>query len=104
MLQLRQAEMELTKGQNMLEHEKEIFARPARTWFQSGKDKANSAGMSIYTQIERFVDPATALSKQQYEKGLPTDKTAKGKAAAAAAEAKVHSIQRFANMSDSNAA
>jgi ATP-dependent RNA helicase DDX27 len=36
--------MELTKGQNMIEHEKEIFSRPARTWFQSGKDKDKAGG------------------------------------------------------------
>ena len=32
---IRQAEMELKKGENMIEHEKEMFSRPARTWFQS---------------------------------------------------------------------
>ncbi|KAJ7225495.1 DEAD-domain-containing protein [Mycena pura] len=48
---LRQAEMELKKGQNMIEHEAEIFSRPARTWFQTGKEKVN----------------AEAVSKQQYE-------------------------------------
>lgn len=41
---IRQAEMELKKGENMLEHEKEIFSRPARTWFQSEKDKQNAKG------------------------------------------------------------
>ncbi|KAI6031818.1 DEAD-domain-containing protein [Pisolithus microcarpus] len=40
---LRQAEMELKKGQNMLEHEAEIFSRPRRTWFQTEKDKARAA-------------------------------------------------------------
>ena len=39
---IRQAEMELKKGENMLEHEKEIFSRPARTWFQSEKDKQSA--------------------------------------------------------------
>ncbi len=38
-IQLRQADMELKKGENMVEHEAEIFARPARTWFQSEKEK-----------------------------------------------------------------
>ena len=32
---IRQAQMELKKGGNMIEHEKEMFSRPARTWFQS---------------------------------------------------------------------
>lgn len=77
--------MELTKGQNMLAHEKEIFSRPARTWFQTGKDKANSACMSALVYSARPADCEPALSKQQYEKGFPADKAAKGKAAAAAA-------------------
>lgn len=37
--------MELKKGENMIEHEAEIFSRPARTWFQTGKEKLNAEGM-----------------------------------------------------------
>ncbi|KAJ7630960.1 DEAD-domain-containing protein [Roridomyces roridus] len=59
--QLRQAEMELKKGQNMLEHQAEIYSRPARTWFQTGKEKQN----------------AEAVSKQQYEASVPAGKKAK---------------------------
>ncbi|KDQ63735.1 hypothetical protein JAAARDRAFT_120352 [Jaapia argillacea MUCL 33604] len=44
---LRQAEMELKKGENIMEHEKEIYSRPARTWFQSGKEKAKAEGLSF---------------------------------------------------------
>ncbi|PPR05356.1 hypothetical protein CVT24_007970 [Panaeolus cyanescens] len=51
--QLRRAEMELKKGENMIEHEAEIFSRPARTWFQTGKEK----------------EKAEALSKQLHETG-----------------------------------
>jgi ATP-dependent RNA helicase DDX27 len=40
--------MELKKGQNMIEHEAEIYSRPARTWFQTGKEKLNAEGSSIY--------------------------------------------------------
>jgi ATP-dependent RNA helicase DDX27 len=29
--------------QNLLEHESEIFSRPARTWFQTEKEKKASA-------------------------------------------------------------
>ncbi|KAI0271361.1 DEAD-domain-containing protein [Gloeopeniophorella convolvens] len=64
--QLRQAEMEVKKGQNMLEHEEEIYSRPARTWFQSGKEKQK----------------AETLSKQLYENGF-TSANAAGKKAAA---------------------
>ena len=41
---IRQSEIELKKGENMIEHEKEIFSRPARTWFQSEKEKLNAKG------------------------------------------------------------
>lgn len=41
---MRKAEMELKKGQNMIEHEAEIFSRPARTWFQTNKEKQNAEG------------------------------------------------------------
>ncbi|OBZ78997.1 ATP-dependent RNA helicase DRS1 [Grifola frondosa] len=63
---LRQAEMELKKGQNMIEHEEEIYSRPARTWFQTGKEKAK----------------AESLSKQQYEVGFEGGKKGKAKQAA----------------------
>ncbi|KAK0478485.1 DEAD-domain-containing protein [Armillaria novae-zelandiae] len=52
--QFRQAEMELKKGQNIIEHEAEIFSRPARTWFQTNKEKQQTG----------------AISKQQYEAGF----------------------------------
>ncbi|RKP08923.1 P-loop containing nucleoside triphosphate hydrolase protein [Thamnocephalis sphaerospora] len=41
---LKQAEMEMTRAQNMLTHQDEIYSRPARTWFQSGKEKKASKG------------------------------------------------------------
>ncbi|KAI8867299.1 DEAD-domain-containing protein [Ramicandelaber brevisporus] len=40
--QLRQAEMEVKKAQNLLDHSKEIQARPKRTWFQSNEEKDES--------------------------------------------------------------
>ncbi len=50
--------MELKKGQNMIEHEAEIFSRPARTWFQTGKEKAQAEGAShqlfISARAQRF--------------------------------------------------
>ncbi|KAG6857580.1 hypothetical protein H0H87_000179 [Tephrocybe sp. NHM501043] len=61
--QLRKAEMELKKGENMIEHEAEIYSRPARTWFQTGKEKAN----------------AEAISKQQYEDGFSSSAKSQGK-------------------------
>lgn len=44
---MRQAEMEVKKGQNMIEHEAEIYSRPARTWFQTGKEKQTAEGSQI---------------------------------------------------------
>jgi ATP-dependent RNA helicase DDX27 len=42
---MRQAEMQLRKSQNMLDHEKEIYSRPARTWFQTTKEKQKAEGV-----------------------------------------------------------
>lgn len=43
-VKIRRAEMELRKGQNMIDHEVEIFSRPARTWFQTEKERSRAAG------------------------------------------------------------
>lgn len=37
--EMRMAEMELNKANNVLKHSEEIYARPARTWFQSVGEK-----------------------------------------------------------------
>ena len=44
--QLAQAEKQVKKGENMIEHEAEIKSRPKRTWFetQHDKEKAKQAG------------------------------------------------------------
>lgn len=42
--------MELKKGQNMIEHEEEIYSRPARTWFQSGQEKLKAEGTFLSVQ------------------------------------------------------
>eukprot|EP00123_Amoebidium_parasiticum_P017680 comp23942_c6_seq1/m.42330 comp23942_c6_seq1/g.42330 ORF comp23942_c6_seq1/g.42330 comp23942_c6_seq1/m.42330 type:complete len:839 (-) comp23942_c6_seq1:320-2836(-) len=36
---LAESEREATRAQNMIVHEKEIFSRPAKTWFQDAKEK-----------------------------------------------------------------
>ncbi len=41
--QLRKAEMEMTKAENLVEHGAEIFAKPARTWFQTERQKQEAA-------------------------------------------------------------
>lgn len=50
---LRQADMEVRKGQNLIEHEAEIFSRPARTWFQSEKEKQTAKGEFLSSSIAR---------------------------------------------------
>ncbi|KZW02520.1 DEAD-domain-containing protein [Exidia glandulosa HHB12029] len=82
---IRQAEMQIKKGENMMEHEKEIYSRPARTWFQSEKDKQKSA----------------ETSKQQYLVGASaaSNKTAKATAAAAAKAAEKPKRDKFSGLS-----
>lgn len=41
--ELRKAEMEAQKASNMIDHHDEIYARPARTWFQTKAEKASVA-------------------------------------------------------------
>jgi ATP-dependent RNA helicase DDX27 len=38
--------MEVTRAKNILEHSDEIYSRPARTWFQTAKEKKASKGKS----------------------------------------------------------
>ena len=40
---LRKAEMEANKAENLIEHETDIYSRPARTWFQTEKQKKQVA-------------------------------------------------------------
>ena len=37
--QMGQAEMQVRKGENIMDHESEIMSRPKRTWFESEKEK-----------------------------------------------------------------
>jgi ATP-dependent RNA helicase DDX27 len=75
--------MEVKKGQNILEHEAEIYSRPARTWFQSGRDKQQSEGASHGPRL--FLDQPiakSAISKRQYENSFQNSKSAGSKAQA----------------------
>ena len=42
--QLRVSEMEVNKARNMIEHEQEIFSRPAKTWIQPSNQKPAHEG------------------------------------------------------------
>lgn len=51
--QLAQAEMQVKKGENMIEHEAEIKSRPKRTWFQTqdAKKAAEQAGADSLNKL-----------------------------------------------------
>ena len=61
----------------MIEHEKEIFSRPARTWFQSEKEKtaAKEAGKATY--VQSFPDARSAALAKEKEKEKPKTKHGK---------------------------
>ena len=61
---LRQAEMQVQKGENLIQHQDEIYSRPARTWFQSEKDKAASQGASRAEYVAKM-DAAQAQAARQ---------------------------------------
>ncbi|WVQ80664.1 ATP-dependent RNA helicase DRS1 [Cryptococcus sp. DSM 104549] len=72
---MRQADMELRKGQNMVEHEAEIFARPARTWFQTGKEKEAAKNASKEAYVGSF--PTAKPDPKEKEKEKPAVKRGK---------------------------
>ena len=45
--------MEMNKARNLLEHEEEIFSRPARTWFQNKADLKRESG-EAQTSIDMY--------------------------------------------------
>ncbi|KAG9055772.1 nucleolar DEAD-box protein required for synthesis of 60S ribosomal subunit [Serendipita sp. 407] len=67
---MRKAEMELQKGENLLKYEEEIHSRPARTWFQSSKEKLKSQGSEFMFISFGFGSNKTEISRKQYEAGF----------------------------------
>lgn len=51
----------------MLDHEKEIFSRPARTWFQTSKEKEKATGelRRVGTRLFRAYDANLFRIKQK---------------------------------------
>lgn len=43
---LRQAEMQVTKGENLINHHDEIMSRPKRTWFVDAQEKTNQKNLA----------------------------------------------------------
>ncbi|EGG05811.1 uncharacterized protein MELLADRAFT_43753 [Melampsora larici-populina 98AG31] len=64
---LKKTEMELKKGQNLIEHDDEIKSRPARTWFQSESDKKKSKDVGTSAHTANF-------TKTKDSKGTKRDK------------------------------
>lgn len=64
---LRMAEMELNKADNLLKHSDEIYSRPARTWFQtqSAKDEARVSSRAAQGIAPRTARPVAALRGSQ---------------------------------------
>lgn len=77
--ELRKAEMEAQKATNMIDHRDEIFARPARTWFQTKGEKravaseAKKAALGLLEESNTGKEDskaakAAAKSKKRLEK------------------------------------
>jgi len=61
--------MEVSKAENMIKHRETILSRPARTWFQSEKEKAESraAGKQV---LENKTDKNSDVNKVRSEKNI----------------------------------
>ena len=53
---LQRAEMEATKAENLVAHSRDIHSRPARTWFQSEREKKAHAKASLKASEREDVD------------------------------------------------
>ncbi|CAG8554337.1 3355_t:CDS:2 [Diversispora eburnea] len=67
---IRQAEMELQKNQNLLTHEKEIYNRPARTWFQSEQKKKQSRNIATEKYNDKFESPELIKKRKREREDL----------------------------------
>lgn len=65
--ELRKVEMQTQKAENMIEHEAEIYARPPRTWFQTEKQKKESAKRGRAGADEEGASQAKPNKKQKRE-------------------------------------
>jgi ATP-dependent RNA helicase DDX27 len=74
----RVAEMEANKATNLIEHEEEIFARPAKTWFQTPIERqaAKDRGDRLHTDAPE--DP-TKIKKETPKEKRQAEKDAKAK-------------------------
>ncbi|KAG6099263.1 nucleolar DEAD-box protein required for synthesis of 60S ribosomal subunit [Claviceps sp. LM219 group G6] len=98
--QLAAAEMQVKKGENLMEHEAEIKSRPRRTWFETEHDKkkASKAGMDELNGLREGLKKKSATGKLSNKDKKKLDSRfervdggrawKKGKGDAAAADAK----------------
>lgn len=61
--------MQTQKAENMIEHEAEIYARPPRTWFQTEKQKKESAKRGRPGADEEGDSQGKVVKKQKREEG-----------------------------------
>ncbi|KCV68096.1 hypothetical protein H696_05348 [Fonticula alba] len=95
---LATAEMELTRGDNLLKHRDEILSRPAKTWFQSKSEKAaakrtdaEAAQQKVATKPRSKTD---GLSRAKKRKIMYTQPATKDEVAAARAAARSFKKQK----------
>lgn len=79
---IRQAEMQVQKSENMITHQDDIFSRPARTWFQSDKAKAEAKAASKDTYVAKMdakkaKDRFAGLSRKQKRNKIMREEDAK---------------------------
>ncbi|KAN0065130.1 nucleolar DEAD-box protein required for synthesis of 60S ribosomal subunit [Thecaphora frezii] len=63
---LRQAEMELRKGENLVKHREEILSRPKRTWFQTEKEKEAAKDVSKAEYVSKSSAKGAAAARDKY--------------------------------------
>ncbi|KAI8327771.1 P-loop containing nucleoside triphosphate hydrolase protein [Choanephora cucurbitarum] len=72
---IRNAEMQLKKSENMLLHGDEIYARPARTWFQTETEKKKAQKTSKAEHLAKYgVDKETKPAKKDKYAGMSRHK------------------------------
>ncbi|TPR11067.1 Methyltransferase domain family protein [Aspergillus niger] len=67
---LAQAEMQVTKGENLIKHEAEIKSRPKRTWFETERDKKAARKLGA----AELNGPDAGMSKKEKQKLSNKDK------------------------------
>ncbi|KAI8350857.1 P-loop containing nucleoside triphosphate hydrolase protein [Blakeslea trispora] len=65
---IRNAEMQLKKSENMLLHGDEIYARPARTWFQTETEKKKAQKTSKVEHLAKYGVQDNQASKKKKDK------------------------------------